>query len=79
MTGLHRSEVPSPVDIVGTFVVDLLNCMAPNPRPYAEVIEAWRTSCPRLPALEGATDSGFIARYHQPGRGAYRLGVRGRG
>ncbi len=30
------------------------------PRPYAEVIEAWRTSCPRLTVWEDATDAGLI-------------------
>jgi D-3-phosphoglycerate dehydrogenase len=33
------------------------------------VIEAWRTSCPRLPIWEDANDRGFISRHHQPGHG----------
>jgi D-3-phosphoglycerate dehydrogenase / 2-oxoglutarate reductase len=31
------------------------------------VLEAWRTSCPRLPVWEEATDRGFIVRH----RGAF--------
>ena len=29
-------------------VLDFLDWLAAGPRPYAEVMEAWRTSCPRL-------------------------------
>jgi hypothetical protein len=36
-------------DTVDTLVLDLLEWIGPHPRPYAEVPEAWRTSCPRLP------------------------------
>ena len=32
-----------------------------QPRPYAEVIEAWRTSCPRLTVWEDAVDRGLVA------------------
>ncbi|MFC7690808.1 hypothetical protein ACFQY5_15815 [Paeniroseomonas aquatica] len=35
--------------------------MAAGPRPYREVIEAWRTSCPRLTVWEDAVDGGFVA------------------
>jgi hypothetical protein len=38
--------------------------------PEAEVLEAWRTSFPRLPVWEDANDRGFIAHDHAPGRGA---------
>jgi D-3-phosphoglycerate dehydrogenase len=31
------------------------------------VIEAWRTSCPRLPVWEDANDRGFIVHHHAPG------------
>ena len=29
-------------------IVDLREGIGPEPRPYSEVINAWRTSCPRL-------------------------------
>jgi hypothetical protein len=51
---------------VDSLVLDLLAWMGPEPRPYAEVLEAWRTSCPRLPVWETANARGFITR----GRGA---------
>jgi hypothetical protein len=43
-------------------ILDLLEWIGPGARPYAEVLEAWRTSCPRLPVWEDATDRGLIAR-----------------
>ena len=43
-------------------VLDLVEWIARQPRPYAEVIAAWRTSCPRLTIWEDAVDSGYVAR-----------------
>ena len=48
----------------------MLEWIGPSPRPYAEVLDAWRTSCPRLPVWEEANERGFIARGHAAGRGA---------
>ena len=63
-------------ETVDALILDLLEWMGPNPRPYAEVLEAWRTSCPHLPVWEDANERGFIVRRHAPGRGRARLGVR---
>jgi hypothetical protein len=60
-------------DTVDTLILDLLEWMGPSPRPYAGVLEAWRTSCPRLPVWEDADDRGLIARHRAPGRGAFVL------
>jgi hypothetical protein len=43
-------------------VLDLVEWLAPAPRPYAEVLEAWRTSCPRLTVWEDALDRGYLRR-----------------
>jgi hypothetical protein len=56
-------------DPVDALVMDLLEWIGPRPRPYAEVIEAWRTSCPRLPGWEEANARGFIIREHLEGTG----------
>ena len=40
---------------------DLVAWIATTPRPYAEVMEAWRTSCPRLTVWEDAADRGLLA------------------
>jgi hypothetical protein len=42
-------------------VLDLVEWVAAAPRPYAEVIEAWRTSCPRLTVWEEAHDRALVA------------------
>jgi D-3-phosphoglycerate dehydrogenase / 2-oxoglutarate reductase len=55
-------------NIVDSLILDLLEWIGPNARPYSEVIEAWRTSCPRLPVWEEATERGFIVGHYQPGR-----------
>jgi hypothetical protein len=55
---------------VDSLVLDLLEWIGPEPRPYAEVIDAWRTSCPRLPVWEDATERGFVARGSEAANGA---------
>lgn len=55
--------MPDPVDAL---ILDLLEWIGPKPRPYREVIEAWRTSCPRLPVWEDANERGFIEHHHLP-------------
>ncbi len=46
---------------IDALILDLLASIAPRPRPYREVIDAWRTSCPRLPVWEEASDRDFVA------------------
>ena len=48
---------------VDNLVLDLLAWIGPEPRPYAEVIEAWRTSCPKLPVWEEANKRGYVRRH----------------
>jgi hypothetical protein len=57
-------------DTVDNLILDLLEWIGPERRPYREVLDAWRTSCPRLPVWEEATDRGLIERQHVPGQGA---------
>jgi hypothetical protein len=56
--------MPDPVD---SLILDLLEWIGPAARPYAEVIDAWRTSCPRLPVWEEANDRGFVEREQRDG------------
>jgi hypothetical protein len=44
-------------------VMDLVAFVAKQPRAYDEVIDAWRTSCPRLTVWEDAIDRGLITRH----------------
>ena len=56
-------------DPVDALVIDLLEWIGPRTRPYAEVIDVWRTSCPRLPVWEEANERGYIVREHFAGTG----------
>jgi hypothetical protein len=47
-------------DPLDALVLDLLEWIGTEGRPYREVMEVWRTSCPRLPVWEQANDRGFI-------------------
>ena len=53
-----------------SLTLDFLTWLGPAPRPYAEVMEAWRTSCPRLTIWEDAVDGGLVAYHHNPGHPA---------
>lgn len=50
------------VEAADSLVLDLVEWVAREPRPYQEVIATWRTSCPRLTVWEDAVDSGYVAR-----------------
>lgn len=50
------------VDTLKPLILDFLEWIAARPRPYSEVMEVWRTSCPRLAVWEDAIDRGFILR-----------------
>jgi hypothetical protein len=52
-----------------SLVLDLVEWIARQPRPYAEVMEAWRTSCPRFPIWEDVVDLRFVARVKEEGPG----------
>jgi hypothetical protein len=56
-------------DTSDPLVLDLVEWIAREPRLYSEVIETWRTSCPRLTIWEDAVDRGFVAREAVAGMG----------
>jgi hypothetical protein len=60
--------VPEP-DPVAALILDLLEWIGPGSRSYSEVMDAWRTSCPRLPVWEEANARGFIGHDHRDGIG----------
>ena len=57
-------------DILTPLTLDFLTWLQTAPRQYAEVMEVWRTSCPRLTIWEDAVDNGLVAHQHVPGRPA---------
>jgi hypothetical protein len=58
-------------DPVEALILDLLEWIGAGSRPYSEVMDAWRTSCPRLPVWEDATERGFIGRHYEEGLGEF--------
>ncbi len=66
MTDTHTFDTG---DALESLVLDLLEWIGPGARPYGEVMEAWRTSCPRLPVWEEANRRGYLLRRDHPGRG----------
>ena len=56
-------------DPTDALVLDLVEWVAARPRPYDEVMEAWRTSCPRLTIWEDAVDRGLVVREQKDGAG----------
>ena len=49
-------------DTLAPLILDFLEWIAAKPRPYSEVMEAWRTSCPRFTVWEDVVEQGFVIR-----------------
>jgi hypothetical protein len=45
---------------MGELTVQLLEWVAARPRTYADAIDAWRTSCPRLSVWDDAVIDGLV-------------------
>jgi hypothetical protein len=50
------AQLTAPVALV----MELLAWVAARPRTYGETMEAWRTSCPRMPVWEDAIGHGLV-------------------
>jgi hypothetical protein len=59
--------------VVESLVIDLLEWIAVRDRSYEEVMEAWRTSCPRLTVWEDANDRGLVVRVTVNGQSVVRI------
>ena len=49
-------------DDLDALILDLAEWVGKSPRTYADVMEAWRTSCPRLTVWEDAVERGLVER-----------------
>ena len=56
-------------DAPESLVFDLVEWVAKEPRTYAEMLDAWRTSCPRLTVWEDAIERGLVMRKPIAGQG----------
>ena len=65
-------------DAVESLILDLLESVASHERTYEEVMDAWRTSCPRFPVWEDAVDRGLIATEYRNGRSIVQITSAGR-
>ena len=64
-------------------ILDFLEWIANKPRPYREVMAAWRTSCPKLTVWEDSIDARESPRHPnrartEPHRAGGWTGTRGR-
>jgi hypothetical protein len=50
------TQLTAPMELV----MELLAWVAARPRSYRDTMEAWRTSCPRMPVWEDAIDNGLV-------------------
>jgi hypothetical protein len=62
---------------VEALIVDFLAWLASRERTYEETMDAWRTSCPRLPVWEDANDRGLIVMEWVDGRRTVRASALG--
>jgi D-3-phosphoglycerate dehydrogenase len=66
--------MPNSVD---DLILDLLEYVAAKERTYDDVLDAWHTSCPKLPVWEEANDRGLITRAHANGSAVVRITAAG--
>ena len=59
-------------DTVEHLILDLVEWVSLKERTYQETLDAWRTSCPRLPVWEDATDRGLVETTFAGGRSVVR-------
>ncbi len=59
--------------VVESLILDLLDWLVARERTYEEVMDAWRTSCPKLPVWEDANDRGLVCREMVNGRSLVRV------
>jgi D-3-phosphoglycerate dehydrogenase len=60
-------------DTVENLILDLLEWVGRRERTYQETMDAWRTSCPRLPVWEDANDRGLVEMVVANGRSVVRM------
>lgn len=59
--------------VVEPLILDLLEWVSKGDRSYEEVMDAWRTSCPKLPVWEDANDRGLVRVEEVNGRSVVKI------
>ena len=60
-------------DTLENLILDLLEWVGRRERTYQETMDAWRTSCPRLPVWEDASDRRLVETATSNGRSVVRV------
>lgn len=66
------------VETLDPLVLDFVEWIAREPRAYSDVMDAWRTSCPRLTVWEDAVDRGYVSRSSGPSPAMIAITASGR-
>jgi hypothetical protein len=64
-------------DAIESLTLDLLEWLAKADRTYEQVMDAWRTSCPRFPVWEDANERRLVAKERVNGRTIVRVSSSG--
>jgi hypothetical protein len=59
--------------IIESLILDLVEWVGRKKRTYRETMDAWRTSCPKLPIWEDATGRGLVETASAHGRRLVRV------
>ena len=59
--------------VVEALILDLLEWVVKRERTYEEILDAWRTSCPKLPVWEDANDRGLVKEEEVNGHSVVRV------
>ncbi len=54
-------------ETIEALVLDLVEWVGRKDRSYRETMDAWRTSCPRLPVWEDANAHGYVETWSRNG------------
>jgi PhnB protein len=73
MNGVLAMSDPPMTDTVENLILDLVEWVGSRERTYHETMSAWRTTCPRFPVWEDATDLGLIETAFVDGRSLVRV------
>ena len=65
-------------DAAESLMLDFLEWLDNGDREYAQVMEVWRTSCPRFPIWEDANDRGLVKKTHANGESTVAITPTGR-
>jgi hypothetical protein len=65
-------------ETIDNLILELLEWLEFRVRTYEETLDAWRTSCPRFPIWEDASDRGLVEAIPDNGHVIVRVTPRGR-